>query len=104
MPCADFNQGKEGCLMNTVHKALPGFEALAFSALALGILGAAFFWMPAVAVCLAAVGLVIGFFGWITASQHEDGSAYYLMVGAVISVVSLLLNLTLVTGMYPRLF
>jgi hypothetical protein len=86
-----------------IHKTVPWLDALAFAALALGILGLAFFWMPAAGVCLGAAGLVGGFFGWITALQNEDGSAFYLLAGAVVSTVALLLNLALLTHTLSRL-
>jgi hypothetical protein len=85
--------------MREVYKTIPWLDALAFAALALGVVGLLFFWMPRVGVCLSSLGLVIGFFGWVTASQYEDSIAFYLMVGSIVSTAVLLLNLALVTRM-----
>jgi hypothetical protein len=90
--------------MNYVHKSIPSLEALAFASLALGVLGIMFVWMPAAGVCLSAAGLLIGFFGWLAAAQHGDGSAFYLMIGTATSLAGLLLNLGLVTHSIGRLF
>jgi hypothetical protein len=89
--------------MNTIHKVIPWLEELAFASMALGVLGVMFFWIPAAGVCLSTVGLLMGFFGWITAAQYEDRSAFYLMVGTAVSLASLLLNLGLVTHSLTRL-
>ncbi len=85
--------------MNISYRSIPGLEALAFASLALGVLGFIFFWMPAAGVCLAALGLAAGFFGWLTASHTGDGSSFYLLVGSFVSLAGVLLNMALATGM-----
>jgi hypothetical protein len=90
--------------MNYFRKSIPWLDGLAFASLALGILGVMFVWLPAAGVCLAAAGLLFGFFGLLTALQNHDGSAFYLMIGTVISAGALLLNLGLVTNFLTRLF
>jgi hypothetical protein len=90
--------------MQNITKPVPWLDALAFGSLALGVLSLAFFWMPGVGVCLSAAGLLIGFFGWITASQNGDASAFYLGVGALVSTVTLVFNLLLATHSLAQFF
>jgi hypothetical protein len=89
--------------MHFTHKSVAWLDLLAFVSPALAVLSIWFFWMPAVGVCLSAFGLVLGFFGWLTASQNEDASASYLLSGAILSAVALVFNLTLVTGAFFRI-
>jgi len=83
--------------MQNLPRTIPWLETMAFASLALGVLALAFFWMPLVGVCLSGAGVLIGFLGWITASQNGDGSAFYLAVGALVSSATLVFNLLLLT-------
>jgi hypothetical protein len=90
--------------MEYYHRSVAWLEGVAFTSLALAVISLAFCWMPSVGVIIGAAALLIGFFGWIAAAQYHDGSSPYLLTGAGIAVLALVLNLTLVTGTIPRFF
>jgi hypothetical protein len=86
------------------HKSIAGLDGIAFAAPALAVISLAFFWIPVVGVILSAAGLLLGFFGWIVASQNEDSSTYYLLTASIFALAALALNLKLATGVFCRMF
>jgi hypothetical protein len=81
-----------------IYVPRPWYAVLGMSAVALGFLGLLFAWMMPLGLILAAVGFLLGIVGWFAGVIRDGAQPGIVIVGTILSLISLFLNVILLTG------